>query len=91
MLAEILTQIGKQSGRYPGICVRLSHCNIAEMREDLQEVCTRISEKFGSADDRQLAVSLDKPLKLATGFLFGNTELGLERWIVIAGISGFDD
>ncbi len=61
------------------------------MREDLQEVCTRISEKFGSADDQQLAVSLDKPLKWATGFLFGSTELGLELWIVIAGISGCDD
>ena len=27
--------------------------NIEEMREDLQEVCTRISEKLDSADDQQ--------------------------------------
>jgi len=38
-----------------------------------------------------LAVSLDKPLKWAVGFFFGNTELSLELWNVIAGISGFDD
>jgi len=38
-----------------------------------------------------LAVSLDKPLEWAVGFLFGNTELSLELWTVIAGISGFDD
>jgi hypothetical protein len=38
-----------------------------------------------------LAVSLDKPLEWAIGFLFGNTELSLELWNIIAGISGFDD
>ena len=38
-----------------------------------------------------LAVSLDKPLEWAIGFFFGNTELSLELWTVIAGISGFDD
>ena len=38
-----------------------------------------------------LAVSLDKPLEWATGFLFGNTELSLELWTVMAGISGFDN
>jgi len=27
----------------------------------------------------------------AIGFFFGNTELSLELWTVIAGISGFDD
>ncbi len=37
-----------------------------------------------------MAISLDKPLEWAVGF-FGNTELSLELWIVIAGISGFDD
>ena len=37
------------------------------------------------------AVSLDKPLEWAVGFFFGNTELSLELWTVIAGISGFDD
>ena len=38
-----------------------------------------------------LAVSLDKPLEWAVGFFFGNTELSLELWNVISGISGFDD
>ena len=28
---------------------------------------------------------------MAVGFLFENVELSLERWTVIAGISGFDD
>ena len=38
-----------------------------------------------------LALSLDKPLEWAVGFFFGNTELSLELWNVIAGLSGFDD
>jgi len=38
-----------------------------------------------------LAESLDKPLEWAVGFFFGNTELSLELWTIIAGISGFDD
>ena len=38
-----------------------------------------------------MAVSLDKPLEWAVGFFFGNVELSLELWTVIAGISGFDD
>ena len=38
-----------------------------------------------------LAESLDKLLEWAVGFFFGNTELSLELWTVIAGISGFDD
>ena len=38
-----------------------------------------------------LAESLDKPFPWAVGFFFGNSELSLELWNVIAGISGFDD
>ena len=38
-----------------------------------------------------LAVSLGKPSEWATGLFFGNTELSLEFWTVISGISGFDD
>ena len=38
-----------------------------------------------------LAVSLGKSSEWAIGFLFGNTELSLELWTVISGISGFDD
>jgi len=38
-----------------------------------------------------LAVSLDKPLEWAVGFFFGDLDLSMELWNVIAGISGFDD
>ncbi len=38
-----------------------------------------------------LAVSLDKPLEWAVGFFFGNTELSLDPWTIIAVISDFDD
>ena len=44
----------------------------------------------GNVVAQALAVSLDKPLEWAVGFFFGNTELSLELWTVIAGISGFD-
>jgi len=45
----------------------------------------------GTVAAEALAVSLDKPLEWAIGFFFGNTELSLELWTVISGISGFDD
>ena len=45
----------------------------------------------GNVVAQGVAVSLDKPLGWATGFFFGNTELSLELWTVISGISGFDD
>ena len=38
-----------------------------------------------------LAVSLYKHLEWAVGFFFGNVELSLELWNIIAGISRFDD
>ena len=38
-----------------------------------------------------LAESLAKPLPWAVGFFFGNLELSLELWTVIAGISGVDE
>ena len=38
-----------------------------------------------------LAESLANPYPWAVGFFFGNTELSLELWTVIAGVSGFDD
>ena len=38
-----------------------------------------------------LAKSLDKPFPWAVGFLFGNTQLSLELWNVIAEVSGLDD
>ena len=45
----------------------------------------------GNVVAQGLAVSLDKPLEWAVGFFFGNTELSLELWNIITGISGFDD
>ena len=45
----------------------------------------------GNVVAEALAVSLDKPLEWAVGFFFGNTELSLELWNVIAGGSGLDD
>ena len=35
--------------------------------------------------------AIDKPLEWAVGFFFGNTELSLELWNVIAAVSGLDD
>ena len=45
----------------------------------------------GNVVAEALAVSLDKPPEWAVGFFFGNTELSLELWNVIAGVSGLDD
>ena len=45
----------------------------------------------GNVVAQALAVSQDKPLEWAVGFFFGNTELSLELWNMIAGISGSDD
>ena len=45
----------------------------------------------GNVVAQALAASLDKPLEWAVGFFFGNVELSLELWTVVAGISGFDD
>ena len=44
----------------------------------------------GNVVAQALAVSLDKPLEWAVGFFFGNTELSLELWNIISGISGLD-
>ncbi len=38
-----------------------------------------------------IAESLENPFPWAVGFFFGNTELSMELWTVIAGISGIDD
>ena len=45
----------------------------------------------GTVVAQGLAVSPDKPSGWGVGFFFGNVELSLELWTVIAGISGFDD
>jgi hypothetical protein len=38
-----------------------------------------------------VAESLERSYPWAVGFFFGNAELSLELWDIIAGISGFDD
>ena len=38
-----------------------------------------------------VAESLDRPYPWAVGVFFGNTELSLEFWTVIAGIPEFDE
>ena len=38
-----------------------------------------------------LAESLDRPFPWAVGFFFGDLELSMNLWTVMAGISGFDD
>jgi hypothetical protein len=38
-----------------------------------------------------LAESMGKPLPWAVGFFFGNLELSMELWTVIAGLSGLDE
>ncbi len=38
-----------------------------------------------------LAMSLDRPFPWSVGFFFGDLELSMNLWTVIAGISGFDD
>ena len=38
-----------------------------------------------------LAELLGKSYPWAVGFFFGNSELSLELWNIISGISGFDD
>ena len=38
-----------------------------------------------------MVISPDKPLEWAVRFFFGSTELSLELWNIISGISGFDD
>ena len=42
-------------------------------------------------DGSVLAESLGKSYPRPIGFFFGDTELSLEFWAVIASISGFDD
>jgi len=56
----------------------------------VRPVGSSVSES-GNVVAEALAVSLDKPLEWAVGFFFGNTELSLELWNVIAGVSGFND
>jgi hypothetical protein len=44
-----------------------------------------VSHEAGKVVTVARAESLDKPLEWAVGFFFGNTELSLRLWTVIAG------
>ena len=73
----------------------VQHCDVTEVEIDERSFMVRPVGSWvlesGNVVAEALAVSLDKPLEWAIGFFFGNTELSLELWTVIAGVSGLDD
>ena len=73
----------------------LQQCDVTEVEIDGRSFMVRPVGSWvlesGNVVAAGLAASLDKPLGWAVGFFFGNAELSLELWNVIAGISGFDD
>ena len=73
----------------------VQQCDVTEVEIDGRSFWVRPVDSWvlqsNNVVAEAMAVSLDKPLEWAVGFFFGNTELSLELWTVIAGISGFDD
>jgi len=73
----------------------VQECDVTEVEIDGRSFWVRPVGSWvlesGNVVAEALAVSLDKPFPWAVGFFFGNTELSLELWTVIAGISEFDD
>ena len=73
----------------------VQQCDVTEVEIDGRTFWLRPVGSWGLESGNvvaeALAVSLDKPLEWAVGFFFGNTELSLELWTIISGISGFDD
>ena len=73
----------------------LQQCDITEVEIDRRSFMVRPVSPDVLKSSHMVAValaeSLDKSYPWAVGFFFGNTELSLELWTVIAGISGFDD
>ena len=73
----------------------VQQCDVTEVEIDGRSFMVRPVDSWvlesGNVVAEALAVSLDKPLKWAVGFFFGNTELSLEFWTIIVGISGFND
>jgi len=51
----------------------------------------REREGYRAGSEGVVAESLERSYPWPVGSFFGNTELSLELWTVIAGISGFDD
>ncbi len=77
------------------IITKVQHREVTEVKIDGRTFWVRPVGSWvldsGNVVAQALAVSLDKSSEWAIGFLFGNTELSLELWNIIAGISGFDD
>jgi len=73
----------------------VQQCDVTEVEIDGRSFMVRPVGSWvlesGNVVAEALAVSLDKPFPWAIGFFFGNTELSMELWTVISGISGFDD
>jgi len=73
----------------------VQHCDVTQVEIDERTFMVRPVGSWvlecENVVAEALAASLDKPLEWAVGFFFGNTELSLELWTVISGISGFDD
>ena len=69
----------------------LGHSSIVITLDLYSHVLPNMQEELVIVVAQALAASLDKPLEWAVGFFFGNVELSLELWTVIAGISGLDD
>ena len=73
----------------------VQECDVTEVEIDGRSFMVRPVGSWvlesGNVVVEAMTVSLDKPLEWAVGFFFGNTELSLELWNVIAGVSGFDD
>ena len=73
----------------------VQQCDVTEVEIDGRTFWVRPVDSWvlesGNVVAEALAVSLDKPLEWAVGFFFGNPELSLELWTVIAGGPGFDD
>jgi len=73
----------------------VQQCDVTEVEIDGRSFMVRPVGSWvlesGNVVAEALAVSLDKPLEWDVGFFSGNTELSLELWDVIAGISGLDD
>ena len=73
----------------------VQNCDVTEVEIDERSFMVRPVSSWvlesGNVVAETMAISLDNPREWAVGFFFGNTELSLELWTVISGISGFDD
>ena len=66
----------------------VQQCDVTEVEIDGRVFMVRSVGPWvlesGNVVAEALAVSLDKPLEWAVGFFFGNVELSMELWTVIA-------